>query len=65
MNHFSSFGKVLDEAIKTPHEIVGHSVKAAALPVNQHRREHIILSINLLEHEVVNLGVTMNQGLQF
>ena len=65
MDHFSRLRKVLDEAIETPHEIIGHSVKAASLPVNQHGGEHIILSINLLQHEIVNLSVAVNQGLQF
>ena len=65
MNHFSSLRKVLDEAIQTPHEIVGHPVKAASLPVYQHGGEHVSLAIDLLQHEVVYLGVAVNQGLKF
>ena len=82
MNHFSSLRKVLDEAIETPHQIVGHPVnylfyylfiyllllfvpvEAAALPVNQHGGKHVSLSVNLLQHEVVNLGVAVDQSLE-
>ena len=33
MDHFSCFREILDEPIETPHEIIGHSVKAATLDI--------------------------------
>ena len=64
MNHLSSFREVLDEAVEAPHEIVGDPVEAAALPVYQHGGEHVALPVNLLQHEVVDLGVAVHQSLQ-
>ena len=64
MDHVSSLRKVLYEGIQEPHQVIRHQVKPTALPVDQHGGEGVLLPLALLEHEVVQLGISMHQSIQ-
>ena len=63
MDHVTSLGEILHEAVQAPHEVVGDQVESTALPVYQHGCVGLLqLLLHFLKQKVVDLGVTVNQS---